>query len=125
MTVIPSGISPLNKTILTTLEVIGFHQYDDAPLQVTFLSGTHRHKFIIKMYCRVLHSDRHLEFFIVRKAMKEFMDSKYEQNAHGYLFGGKSCEMIAEEILMHHKAGFNAYRVEVWEDGENAGIVEV
>lgn len=58
----------------------------------------------------------------MQKEAKEFVLGEYSNPAfkYGLAFGDMSCEMIALDLLDQ----LDAYRVEVWEDGENGAIVE-
>lgn len=123
-----SALSPI-KSIVTTFTQVGFHEYPDAPEEVAFLRGRHRHLFKIKVFCRVVHANRDLEFFIVQRQIRQWMASNYPQNNETntveLLFGPRSCEMIASDIFHRfNNTELRMYRVEVWEDDENGGIVE-
>lgn len=92
----------------------GYHFYPNAPNGVSFLKNVHRHLFKVKVWVQVLHSDRELEFF----AVKKFIDSKLK----GFRVDTKSCEMVCDYIhaqLMLKYGMHRSYRVSVSEDGEN------
>lgn len=123
---IKDQITEIKKSIAITFEVIGFHLYPDAPDDVNFLRHKHRHKFVIKVFCTVNHSNRALEFFQMQKILKSYLHRKYHnRDADACIFESMSCEMIAEDILSAHRTAYQAYRVEVWEDGENGGIAQL
>lgn len=104
-------------------EFEGFHHYPGASkidARIAFLEHTHRHIFKVEVKISVTHSDRELEFFLVKWALNEFLESG-DQNF-------RSCEMIAVDILtyLRNKYGDNRYyEVVVSEDGESDGIVEM
>jgi hypothetical protein len=107
------------------LEVEGFHNYPTASKnhgeEVGFLEYPHRHLFKIECRKRVNHNDRDEEFIILNRRVKQWILSSYPDKTIGVCsFGPKSCEMIAEEILIQF--GFDS--VKVSEDGENYAIVE-
>lgn len=103
------------KTIVwITTQFTGFHSWDRAPDSVAFLRHKHRHLFHVKIGVEVKHSDRDVEFFLFKKEVDSFLKKEYE----GKYFDC-SCEHIASILLNK----FEAYFVEVSEDGENGAIV--
>lgn len=104
----------MKKSIIVRWSFEGFHHYDNAPSQVSFLQFVHRHVFYCEAKIEVFHDDRELEFIIV----KRHLSSKF---SGGYL-GQKSCEMIAAEIISEIKKQYGGSRkvsVKVFEDNEN------
>jgi len=103
-------------------EFEGFHFYPNAGAidpKIKFLENEHRHMFKVEVKISVTHLDRELEFFLVKWALQDFIQSG-DQNH-------RSCEMIATDILNNHllpKYGQRYYEVVVSEDGESDGIVE-
>jgi hypothetical protein len=98
----------------TTFE--GFHRWPDAPLEVAFLRDRHRHLFHIRAEVRVTHSDRDVEFILLKRQLDRAIgELKYEYDTSTW-----SCEQWAECLLGRLKLD----RVEVSEDGENGAIVE-
>lgn len=104
-------------------EFEGFHFYPGAGSvdeRIRFLENEHRHIFKIEVKISVNHSDRELEFFLVKWALQDFIKSGKMNH--------KSCEMIATDILENHlKKKYGAsryYEIIVSEDGESDGIVE-
>jgi hypothetical protein len=112
-----------NTYIKIRTEFEGFHFYPGAGSidpRIQFLENEHRHIFKVEVKISVSHSDRELEFFLVKWALKEFLTTKNHNH--------KSCEMIAQDILENHlvpKYGKDRYyEIVVSEDGESDGIVE-
>lgn len=106
------------KQIIVTTDFVGYHCYNDAPDEVSFLKERHRHKFFVKLGIEVFNNDRELEFFIVQKALK------YEIGDERDI---ESCETFAEEILNWTMKKYGDNRnifVEVWEDNENGVRIE-
>ncbi len=104
-------------------EFEGYHYYPDAgniDERIRFLENEHRHMFKVEVKISVTHTDRELEFFLVKWALQEFIKSGNQNH--------KSCEMIAEDILQNHLIplyGDNRfYEIVVSEDGESDGIIE-
>jgi len=104
-------------------EFEGYHFYPNAGSidpRIKFLENEHRHMFKVEVKISVTHLDRELEFFLVKWALNEFIQSGSQNHM--------SCEMIATAILNQHlipKYGSNRYyEIVVSEDGESDGIVE-
>ncbi len=104
-------------------EFEGYHYYPDAgniDERIRFLENEHRHMFKVEVKISVTHTDRELEFFLVKWALQEFIKSGNQNH--------KSCEMIAVDILQNHLIpcyGDNRYyEIVVSEDGESDGIIE-
>lgn len=104
-------------------EFEGFHFYPGAGTidsRIEFLESVHRHMFKVEVKISVTHSDRELEFFLVKWALEDFLKGGKSQDF-------KSCEMIAEDILHKHLIpayGERYYEIVVSEDGESDGILE-
>jgi hypothetical protein len=120
---IKQDVRPYTQTFIKVrTEFEGFHYYPNAGSidpRIKFLENEHRHMFKVDVKISVTHLDRELEFFLVKWALNEFIQSG-DQNH-------KSCEMIATDILNNHllpKYGERYYEVVVSEDGESDGIVE-
>lgn len=101
----------------------GFHRWKDAPDEVAFLREWHRHIFGVKVWFKVNHNDRDLEFFIMQRKIKEVLLDLYpyytnlENDTSLRVW---SCEMIAEDIYNYfEKEGVIVTRIVVDEDGEN------
>lgn len=103
-------------------EFEGFHYYPGASeidARIKFLENVHRHMFKVEVKIEVYHDNRELEFFLVKWALQEFIA--------GGNMNHKSCEMIANDIIINHlipRYGHRYYEVTVSEDGESDGIVE-
>lgn len=123
-------ITKKTTEVFCTLQVEGTHSWPGCPFdEVAYLRDTHRHVFFIKAYKVVTHSDRDVEFIMLKHGLQTYLrrvyfnDGEYkgETNFHIHTFGAKSCEMIAEELINQ----FNLSRCEVSEDNENGAIVTV
>jgi hypothetical protein len=120
---IKQDVRPYTQTFIKVrTEFEGFHYYPNAGTidpRIKFLENEHRHMFKVDVKISVTHLDRELEFFLVKWALQEFIQSGNQNH--------KSCEMIATDILNNHllpKYGERYYEVVVSEDGESDGIVE-
>ena len=98
----------------TTFE--GVHFWKEAPDEVFFLRNPHRHIFHVNVWVEVFTDDRDLEFITEKRNLESFLTDKYRGDC-----GGRSCEMIAEEIMKGFENRYARRRVtiEVLEDGEN------
>lgn len=113
----------INTFIKVRTEFEGFHYYPNAgeiDPRIKFLENEHRHMFKVEVTISVKHDDRELEFFLVKWALSNFIQSG-DQNH-------KSCEMIARDILNEHLIPSygedRTYQVVVSEDGESDGIIQ-
>jgi hypothetical protein len=110
--------------IIVRTQVEGLHNWPaakDVFPEVAFLSDPHRHIFHIEASCEVTHTDRDREFIMFKRLINSYLKMKYYDNTQQlHVFGSRSCEMIAKDLLEH----FNCNYVEVWEDLENCGRVE-
>jgi hypothetical protein len=111
----------MTKTVITQLDVEGFHCYPNAPQKVEFLSFNHRHTFTVKIGYRVTDSNREKEIFLCRDEVKEYLHEAYGMPCK---FGAMSCEMIAEEVLQFGKTDGIVW-VEVWEESTGGARVEL
>ena len=110
-------------SVWVTAEFIGFHQWNNAPQEVSFLRNLHRHVFKVKAQVAVSHSDRDVEFFILQRDLKEVLSLL---RAKLSMDSGMSCEMMAEGIITSlQERGYVVEQVEVSEDGENGAIVRI
>ena len=102
--------------VVVPLQVEGFHHWEAAPPEVSFLASPHRHIFHLKCKRGVSHADRDVEIILLKRRILEYMQSRWGTPC---IFGGMSCEMIATELLTE----FRLASCEVLEDGENGGEV--
>lgn len=114
----------LRKSVIVKLSIDGTHNFPKATElfpEVDFLASRHRHMFYFTVSCKVTHSDRDKEFIMLKRDVIDYINRKYFSiQTRTCEFGARSCEMLAEEILLE----FNAEWVEVWEDEENGARVE-
>lgn len=89
-----------------------FHHWPEAPDEVSFLRDMHRHIFHVVAYKAVEHSDRDIEFILLKRKVDKYLKRKYKS-------GRFSCEDIALDLM----SKFGLSKCEVSEDGENGSIV--
>ena len=122
------------EQVFCTLQVEGTHNWPGCPFdEVSYLRDEHRHVFHIKAYKKVTHSDRDVEFIMLKHQLEHYVNWKYKnidkvladgsaiRGTNLCKFGAKSCEMIAKELIEQ----FDLVACEVSEDNENGAIVEV
>ena len=103
--------------VFCTLQFEGTHNWPECPFdEVAYLRSPHRHVFYIKAYKNVNHTDRDVEFIMLKHRIAEYLKEQFPSGE----FGSSSCEMIASELC----TVFGLTKCEVSEDGENGAIVE-
>lgn len=106
--------------VIVKANFIGFHQWKDAPEEVSFLRDYHRHIFYVELHLQVKDLNRELEFFLVKRKLQSELD-KYYSNEHFE----ESCEMIATRIKTYFEEFYKTKcRCSVFEDNENGAMVE-
>ncbi|MNI62183.1 hypothetical protein D3C73_1174910 [compost metagenome] len=85
--------------------------------EVAYLQYPHRHRFFIRVYSRVTHSDRDVEFIWLAHQVEKFLKGKFPDGE----LGAMSCEMIGQLILENFES---IYKVDCSEDDENGAIME-
>lgn len=85
--------------------------------EVSYLQYPHRHRFFIRVYSRVTHSDRDVEFIWLAHQVEKFLKAKFPDGE----LGAMSCEMIGQLILENFES---VYKVDCSEDDENGAIME-
>ena len=129
-TLSPAGTSsaarrsqPDNTSVWVTAEFVGFHCWPDAPKEVAFLRDLHRHKFCVCVSVNVAHSDRDVEFFILKRDVQDVIVALSKALADNIQM---SCEMMAVfigETLVGPNFRYNVASVSVSEDSENGATV--
>lgn len=102
--------------VFCTLQFEATHNWPGCPFEeVKYLRDPHRHVFHIKAYKLVTHSDRDVEFIMLKHMIQNYLNDQYPSHE----FGAKSCEMLAHDLIER----FELSRCEVSEDNENGAIV--
>lgn len=112
----------LKTSIIVKTAFEGFHKYENAPEEVSFLRNLHRHVFNVVTKIQVYSEDRELEYFMVKRFIDKIIT---EEKAE---WGEKaSCEKMARIILerLNKEYGKRNYTVSVFEDNENGSEIEV
>lgn len=104
--------------VITRNEIEGIHHWNDAPKIVQYLKNPHRHIFDIRCEFEVKDDDREIEIFIQENRIRNYFKDVYGEPA---LFGRKSCEMIAKEIVKQFE---NCISCQVLEDGYGGARVQ-
>jgi len=82
----------MTNFIWITTQFEGFHQYLNAPTEVSFLQNKHRHIFHVKVFIEVMHNDRDIEFIMFKNYINFIINTKINKDNVG------SCEMLADKI---------------------------
>lgn len=113
-------VRTVRKVIWVTFALPGIHRYPDAPEEVAYLRELHRHMFHFKVGMTVAHSNREVEFHMLKNwCLSLYKDAVLQLDY-------KSCEMMAEDLLgkLAKEYGDNrTITVEVSEDQECGAIV--
>jgi hypothetical protein len=111
----------LKTNIIINIQVEGIHNWPGCNIkEVDFLKFPHRHIFHICCKKQVTHEDRDIEIINFKRNITSFLVSIYgEPSQNVLLFGSKSCEMIAMELL----TAFNLTYCSVLEDNENGAEI--
>ena len=112
-------------TVWVTTSFIGFHCWADAPKEVGYLKTLHRDKFNVKVWVRVKHDDRDVEFHTLQSLVNQVIATKVFpelQTEHTL-----SCEMMASMVgaELESKYKIQCAGVEVDEDGECGAIITI
>lgn len=107
--------------VYCTLQIEGTHNWPACPFdEVDYLRVPHRHVFHVKAFKPVFHDDRDVEFIMLKHAILDYVkNAYYDQEKKLCVFGRKSCEMLAQELMDQFKLS----KCEVNEDNENGAIV--
>jgi len=113
----------MTKTfIISKFNYEGFHKWENAPEEVSYLRARHRHLFYYEVYIEVFHDDRDIEFISFGNWLKDEI-----LKAAGSEVGGKSCEMLAKETIEIIRKKYGKKReiqVKLFEDNENGSLVK-
>lgn len=118
-----SDKTTIKTEVYCSLQVEALHNWPGCPFtEVAYLRDPHRHVFYIKAYKVVTHSDRDVEFIMLKHSILEYLTEKYMGATKKLcIFGAMSCEMIASELITQ----FDLSKCDVSEDNENGSIVTV
>ena len=113
----------MKTSVIIQAVVEGVHHWSECNLSsVFYLMNTHRHQFYIKCKKQVNKLNREIEIITLKKKIVSYLIATYYDKELGCCnFGGKSCEMLAEELAKHFKLDVCS----VLEDNENGAVVEL
>lgn len=113
----------IKRFIEVTFQKEGIHRYpaalEDPKLEeVSFLGHPHRHMFHFRVRVSVNHNDRDIEFILFKRELESLYKGAFKVDF-------KSCEMLAEELMLYVEGAYpNRYvEVGVSEDGENGAVL--
>jgi len=112
----------ISTEIVARTSVEGIHRWGQCPIEeVSYLRNYHRHLFQIAAKLPVSHSNRDTEFIQLTHKIKTYLRETYfSTETQCLFFGDRSCEMIAEELLIE----FSLSECEIQEDNESSAIVK-
>lgn len=113
--------SQIKRTVILDFEMVGFHKWANAPEPVKFLSNDHRHNFRFRLGYKVIDADREIEIFMEEEIVQHYLTECYGSPLQ---FEGMSCEMIAEDLLIHFQEE-GCIWVEVFEDNKGGARVDL
>ena len=70
------------RTVIATVQVVGYHKWADAPEEVRYLSNHHRHLFTVRAEFDVTHDDRDVEFHIAQGWLRAAAAKKVRMLVH-------------------------------------------
>lgn len=113
----------LNKnktTVIVNTSFEGFHKYENAPEEVSYLRSMHRHIFHVNVEIEVHHDNREIEFIMAKHTIDEFIQEVFV-NTQSWL----SCEQMGEKICQYLTEQYGERQIicTVMEDNENGGRV--
>lgn len=114
------------SNVVVRTQFAGMHCWATCPHdEVSFLKNDHRHIFFVEVKIPVSHDDRDIEFFMLKEAVNNAIDYLYPVVHDIAILGSRSCEMVAQEIIMVLAEEFPADKIicSVFEDAENGGEV--
>lgn len=113
----------MKKQIVIRLQIEGLHCWPEAAdyfPKVRFLADPHRHTFFIEIHKVVTHNDRDIEIILFKREVEDYIKQRfYDESMDVIDFGRRSCEDIAELLLVEFDAGM----VQVLEDNENGAKI--
>jgi hypothetical protein len=114
----------IKRWVEVSFQKEGIHLYpaaltDPKLADVSFLGHPHRHIFHFYVKLEVFHNDRDVEFILLKRELERLYPTLDNM-------GHKSCEMLAEEVLVYLETNYpdRDATVRVYEDDENGAILE-
>tara|TARA_R100000805_G_C3589111_1_gene91365 strand:+ start:82 stop:405 length:324 start_codon:yes stop_codon:yes gene_type:complete len=105
----------MKSNIIVNLQYEAIHYWPNCNIkEVEFLKHPHRHIFHICCKKEVTHNDRDIEIIKLKREILFYLNEEYQGN-----FVSRSCEMIAEELMIIFKLNY----CRVLEDNENGAEV--
>lgn len=105
----------LNTNIVVSIQYEATHCWPDCPYEdVNFLQYPHLHIFHIECKKAVTHNDRDIEIIRFARKIRKHLNDTYNGD-----LGRRSCEMLAEELILAFKLQYCCVR----EDGVHGAEV--
>lgn len=111
----------IERFVTVQFQMEFIHKYPEAGTNpeladVSFLQYPHRHMLHFAVSIQVFNDNRDIEFILLKRQCQKLFDNKIIEADY------KSCEMISDELyekLSEIYGKDRAYRIGVFEDGEN------
>ena len=118
----------MTTTITVTIRLAALHHWPSASAGRAYLGTPHRHVFVVRATCPVLHDDREIEFHDLQHTLDTLLLRLTLPDPASGLpdFGGRSCEHIAKALVAGLRMTYPTPRqwtVAVWEDDECGATV--
>jgi 6-pyruvoyl-tetrahydropterin synthase len=110
--------------VFVEMEFHGFHQWPQAPAEVSHLRDMHHHLFGVKVVCEVKHDNRDVEFLILLSVVQKYIWEEIAPKMKQSSMSTWSCEMMARMIRDHLLTKeYKPSRVEVSEEWLNGAVL--
>lgn len=111
----------IERFAVVTTQFRALHNWPDAPDEVYYLRGRHRHIFKVNVHVEQKHNERDVEYIM----LKQWLENEVLFRYHKQDVGSLSCEAMAEQIVRDvQKRHPSRYLVvSVLEDGENGAVL--
>lgn len=105
--------------VWSKVRLVGFHRWPTAHEKRSYLRERHRHEFQFKVFVKVGHNERDVEFHDLRDLVILWWNIKGEER------GSDSCETMGSEVaqFLIQEHGLTVTRVEVSEDGYDGAVL--
>jgi len=96
-----------------------FHNYPDAPNEVSFLRNEHRHIFHFKVYIEIFTNDRDVEFIMFKRDVESILSNINDLK-------WRSCEIVSNYLAIQIRSKYQKrhIKIETSEDGENGVLMD-
>lgn len=107
-------------TVWSTVNLIGFHRWPEAPDHRAYLRDKHRHQFEVTAWVVVDHAARQVEFHDLRTLITSWWLRTPDDR------GASSCEAMADDLaaFLSEQCHLTVAEVQVSEDGYDGARID-